>query len=187
MYNALTTERINAGENEFILYRFDTNNENVLIPVATLSLRVTGNNRVAYTIEYDNQEPLGNGASVTTTGHLDVNNGIVDMSGILFVDQFTAGTALNEHPSRYYYVLKLDNADKTTYYINPKNGDTKYFTSNKRAKKWVFSGIHYLNIKWLVEHPVCWTIVIWLLCLGGAFVSLTGALLGLKYIKRLFK
>ena len=85
------------------------------------------------------------------------------------------------------YKVDVDNADKTTYYINPKNGDTKYFTSNKRAKKWVFSGIHYLNIKWLVEHPVCWTIVIWLLCLGGAFVSLTGALLGLKYIKRLFK
>ena len=105
MYNALTTERINAGENEFILYRFDTNNENVLIPVATLSLRVTGNNRVAYTIEYDNQEPLGNGASVTTTGHLDVNNGIVDMSGILFVDQFAANTAANTHPSRYGYVL----------------------------------------------------------------------------------
>ena len=83
------------------------------------------------------------------------------------------------------YKVDIHNTDKTTYYINPKNGETKYFTSNKRVKKWVFSGIHYLNIKWFVEHPLCWTIIIWLLCLGGAFVSLTGALLGIKYLKRI--
>ena len=82
------------------------------------------------------------------------------------------------------YKVDIDNADKTTYYINPHNGDTKYLTQNKRAKKWVFSGIHYLNIKWLVEHPVIWTILIWTLCLGGAFVSLTGVVLGIKFLKR---
>lgn len=82
------------------------------------------------------------------------------------------------------YKVDIQNADKTTYYINPRNGDTKYFTQNKRAKKWVFSGIHYLNIKWLVEHPFVWTILIWTLCLGGAFVSLTGVVLGIKYIRR---
>ena len=82
------------------------------------------------------------------------------------------------------YKVDIDNADKTTYYINPHNGDTKYLTQNKRVKKWVFSGIHYLNIKWLVEHPVIWTILIWTLCLGGAFVSLTGVILGKRFIRR---
>lgn len=82
------------------------------------------------------------------------------------------------------YKVDIGNADKTTYYINPHNGDTKYLTQNKRAKKWVFSGIHYLNIKWLVEHPVIWTILIWTLCLGGAFVSLTGVFLGIRFLRR---
>ena len=84
------------------------------------------------------------------------------------------------------YQVNIQDADKTTYYINPCNGETKYFTQNKRAKKWVFSGIHYLNIKWLVEHPRVWTILIWTLCLGGTFVSLTGVVLGIRYIKRKF-
>ena len=84
------------------------------------------------------------------------------------------------------YQVSIDNPDKTTYYINPRSGETKYFTQNKRAKKWVFSGIHYLNIKWLVDHPIVWTLLIWILCLGGAFVSLTGAVLGFKHLKRTF-
>ena len=82
------------------------------------------------------------------------------------------------------YKVDVNNGDKTTYYVNPHNGDTKYLNQNKRAKKWVFSGIHYLNIKWLVEHPAIWTILIWTLCLGGAFVSFTGVLLGIRFIRR---
>lgn len=116
MYNALTTQRIREGENEFTLYRFDAANPDVLIPVAVLQLSV-GGYRVEYTIAYDNQEPLGNGASVTTHGYLDVNDGIVDMSDIMFVDQFAAYTATNGHPSRYGYVL-IENLEENARSTN---------------------------------------------------------------------
>ena len=111
--NGLTPARVAEGENSFTLYRYDITDA-TLVPVATMKL--SGTNNIRYNIEYTNQMTLASEpVNVTTSGNLNLtNNGTLDMSDILFVDQFTAGTALNEHPSRYYYVLKLDNADKST-------------------------------------------------------------------------
>ena len=90
------------------------------------------------------------------------------------------------YPLPAYKVL-VDNADKSRYYIDPKTGDFRYLNRSRLAKKWIFSGLHYLNIKWLVERPFLWTISIWVLCLGGAYVSLSGVYLSVKYLKRKIK
>ena len=115
--NALTTARVNAGENSFTLYRFDANIPDAKVPVATLTLNA-GSYNTSYNIAYQNQEPLpGYNVPVTTSGNLSVDaNGVINMGNILFVDQFTASTALNEHPARYGYVLMLNSAtnDKGT-------------------------------------------------------------------------
>nr|WP_321522656.1 PepSY domain-containing protein [uncultured Macellibacteroides sp.] len=85
------------------------------------------------------------------------------------------------------YKIEVNNVDKSCYYIDPKTGDFKYLNQSRKAKKWVFSGLHYLNIKCLIERPVLWTIAIWILCLGGVCVSLSGVWLGIKYIIRKLK
>lgn len=85
------------------------------------------------------------------------------------------------------YKIEVNNADKSCYYIDPKTGNFKYLNRSRKAKKWVFSGLHYLNIKCLIERPVLWTISIWTLCAGGAIVSLSGVWLGIKYIRRKIK
>ena len=116
MLNALTVDRVEAGENSFTLYRFDANNPDVMIPVAVLTL-TSGNNGVHYAIEYENQEPLaGYNIDVVTRGNLSVNaNGAINLSDILFIDQFNANTANNDHPSRYGYLLALNGeTNKTT-------------------------------------------------------------------------
>ena len=107
MLNALTPARINAGENTFVLYRFDMNNEDVKIPAAELKLTVNGNS-VRYTVTYDNQEARpGYNVNVTTSGNLGNygQNDAIDLSDIMFVDQFAASTADNTHPNRYGYLL----------------------------------------------------------------------------------
>lgn len=109
--NGLTRERVIAGENNFTLYRFDAVYPNVLTPVATLTL--TANNyNTRYNISYSNQEPLaGYNVPMTTSGNLSVGaNNIIDLDTIKFVDQFTASTALNDHPAQYGYVLMLNNS-----------------------------------------------------------------------------
>lgn len=82
------------------------------------------------------------------------------------------------------YKVEVDNADKSRYYIDPKSGNFQYLNKSRKAKKWLFSGLHYLHIKWLVEKPVLWTIVIWTLCTGVALVSLSGVWMGIKYTIR---
>ena len=117
--NALTVERVLAGENSFVLYRFDFNMPDVLLPVAELNLNVAGNG-VNYTIEYSNQQTLATyNYTAPTSGSLQLQNGgIINLGGVLLVDQFAASTALNEHPSRYGYVLMQNNID------NPKSTNT---------------------------------------------------------------
>ncbi len=83
------------------------------------------------------------------------------------------------------YKIEVKNADHSLYYISPETGYVRYLNKNKMVRKWLFNGIHYLNIQWLIEKPVLWTIAIWFLCLGGAIVSLTGIVLGVRYLKRL--
>ncbi len=117
--NALTVDRVNAGENSFVLYRFDFNAPEVLIPVAQLDL-VEVANGVHYTIDYQNQEAKSDyNYTPVTADNLSVNNqGVINLNNILFEDQFTANTAENNHPSRYGYVLMQNNID------NPKSTNT---------------------------------------------------------------
>ena len=113
--NALTPERVAAGENAFTLYRFVSDNPDVMTPVAQLTM-TAGANGVTYAIAYENQEPLaGYNVPMTNNGTLAVNNnGALILDNILFVDQFTAITAENSHPNRYGYMLALNDDSKTT-------------------------------------------------------------------------
>ncbi len=82
------------------------------------------------------------------------------------------------------YRVTVDNPDKSVYYLNPKTGDFKYVNRNARVKKWLFSGLHYLQIDFLIKYPIVWTILIWALCIGGSIVSFTGILLSMRYLMR---
>lgn len=117
--NTLTVDRVNAGENSFVLYRLDHNVPGVFIPVAELNLVEVGSG-VHYNIDYQNQEIKSDyDYTPVTSGNLNVNNqGAINLDNILFVDQFTANTAENNHPSRYDYVLMQNNID------NPKSTNT---------------------------------------------------------------
>ena len=119
--NALTLERVAAGENSFKLYRFDQDYPNVLTCAAQLTLTCASTfSGVLYNIEYENQEPLaGFNYTITTSGSLNVDeNNVIDLSPVTFVDQFTAFTGENEHPGSYGYVLIQNVVD------NPKCSNT---------------------------------------------------------------
>lgn len=89
----------------------------------------------------------------------------------------------NKLPLPAYKVI-VDDTDRSRYYISPETGYIRYLNKNKMAKKWIFSGFHYLNIKYLIDRPALWTFAIWFLCLGGTAVSATGIWLGGRFIRR---
>lgn len=82
------------------------------------------------------------------------------------------------------YKVEVENNDKDLYYVSPTDGYIKYLNKNKKADRWLFNGLHYLNLPGLFSRPVLWTICIWVLCGGCAVVCLSGLVLG---VKSLFK
>ncbi len=83
--------------------------------------------------------------------------------------------------------ININDADHSCYYINPKTGSIRDYNTHRRWGFWIYQGLHGLNFKWLVAHHILWTIVMWVLLLGGSILSFTGIILGIKYIIRLFK
>ena len=85
------------------------------------------------------------------------------------------------------YRIRVADADHTTYYINPATGQLRDYSDHRRAGFWMYKGLHSLRFKFLATHPALWTVVMWALLLGGTAVSVSGFVLGLRYIGRLFR
>lgn len=85
------------------------------------------------------------------------------------------------------YKIELDDADKSTIYIDPTNGRTRFYNKNSRTKKWIYPAFHSLRFKFFVENRLLRDIVLWTLLIGGTVVSFTGFVLGIRYIGRLFR
>lgn len=85
------------------------------------------------------------------------------------------------------YKIQVSDADSSLYYINAKTGDYKYLNQNRKARKWMFQALHYFHIKWLMDRPVLWTIVLWTLSVGCIIISGTGVWLSWKYFGRKWK
>lgn len=76
------------------------------------------------------------------------------------------------------YKIEVDDANGSLYYVSPVDGYVRYLNNNKMVRKWLFNGIHYLDIDWLLAHPWLWTVCIWTLCIGCGVVCLSGTVLG---------
>lgn len=82
------------------------------------------------------------------------------------------------------YKIKVLDTDNSTYYINPRNGNTLYFNKNSKTHKWTYQALHSFKIAFLIKNPILWNIIMWSSMIGGTLVSITGLWLAIKYIKR---
>ena len=82
------------------------------------------------------------------------------------------------------YKVSVADRDKSLYYINPYTADISYFNTNTKARKWTYQALHSFSIKWLLDRPVLWNILMWTTMIAGTFISLTGLYLSYKAIRR---
>jgi len=93
----------------------------------------------------------------------------------------------------YYYsrkyekrlpVLRVKDGD-TWSYINLSTGQLVLQEDNgARVERWLYHGLHSLDFSFLVYKRPLWDVVVWILMLGGTMVSVTGAVLTWKWLKR---
>jgi hypothetical protein len=53
-----------------------------------------------------------------------------------------------------------------------------------RTNRWLFSALHRLDFYWLLDYRPLWDGVMWLLSLGGLFVSVSGIVIGWRRLRR---
>lgn len=95
--------------------------------------------------------------------------------------------SLNRKTTLPVYKISVNNDDGTLFYINPRDGDVTYLNRNKIARRFLFSGIHYLNLRPFAGHNTVWKLCIWMVCLTGMVFCFTSVWLGVRYLGRKFR
>ncbi|MBK5720647.1 PepSY domain-containing protein [Dysgonomonas sp. Marseille-P4677] len=85
------------------------------------------------------------------------------------------------------YKIIVDDSDESLYYIDPKTTETRYLNINMKVRKWTYQALHSFSVKYFLDRPILWNILMWVSMIGGTIVSITGVYLGFKFLKREIK
>ena len=101
-----------------------------------------------------------------------------------------------EEPDAYWYshhqhrvmpVLRagFDDDAHTWFHIDPTTGDILGRTDDsRRTYRWLFNALHSFDFALLLRYRPAWDIVVWLLSLIGLIVSVSGVVIGWRYLRR---
>jgi uncharacterized iron-regulated membrane protein len=91
------------------------------------------------------------------------------------------------HDTRPLPVLRVgfDDDAKTWFHISPVTGEILgRIDATRRTYRWLFNALHSLDFKLLLMYRPAWDIVMWLLSLLGMTISVSGVVIGWRYLKR---
>ena len=80
--------------------------------------------------------------------------------------------------------ITVADADGSCYYIHPETGIVKYVNTPARWKYWMYTALHRMRIGVLNSDATLRKSVLWVLLLGGTVCSLSGVILGVRYLRR---
>lgn len=82
------------------------------------------------------------------------------------------------------YRVAINDEYNSRFYVAPKAATAYYSNNNSVMRGILYNTLHSLNCRFFYEHPVLREVILWLLMLGGTVVSLTGVVLGVRYLWR---
>jgi len=81
--------------------------------------------------------------------------------------------------------LRLNDAGQSAYYIDPRTGKVvQSYGTRSRWDRWLYHGLHSLDIPWLYARRPAWDILVIVLLLGGTGLSITSLLMAWKVVRR---
>jgi hypothetical protein len=91
----------------------------------------------------------------------------------------------HQHPLPALFI-QLDDPPRSMYYIDPKTARivTGYSGSGSRWNRWLYHGLHSIDLPWLYKHRPAWDIFVLALLLGGGALSVTSAALAAQFLRR---
>jgi hypothetical protein len=107
-----------------------------------------------------------------------------DLKSLTKFDAYYQKSGMWERPLPVW-LLNLDDSDKTSMYINPDTGVVqKSYNTNDRWRRWLYRSLHTLDFPFLKEHDWLRKSLLIFLSIGGTLVSLSGLVLGIKWMRR---
>jgi len=94
---------------------------------------------------------------------------------------------LDRHQRRPLPVIfvKLNDGANSMFYVDPKTARVvQSYDAGSRVNRWVYHGLHSIDLPWLYAHRPVWDIVVLLLMLGGVALSVTSVILAVRVVGR---
>jgi hypothetical protein len=89
-----------------------------------------------------------------------------------------------QHPLPALF-LRLNDAAGSMFYIDPATAHiVEAYDSASRWNRWLYHGLHSLDLPWLYAHRPAWDIAILTLLLGGTWLSITSLILAWRVLRR---
>jgi len=81
--------------------------------------------------------------------------------------------------------IRLDDPQRSTFYIDPKTARVvASYTTASRWNRWLYHGLHSWNLPWLYRYRPAWDILVMLFLAGGSALSITGVVIGWRFLRR---
>jgi hypothetical protein len=105
------------------------------------------------------------------------------------------GAAARAEPDAYHSASRLGLplapyvrvalADGATLYIDPSSGRLlRRHVTLSRLERWLYNGLHSLDLPWLYQHRWLWHVVIVALLVAGLALSATGLVITVQWLRR---
>ncbi len=94
---------------------------------------------------------------------------------------------LDRHHQRPLPVLfvRLNDSQDSMYYIDPSTARVVLgYTTHSRWNRWLYHGLHSIDLPWLYRHRPAWDILVLALMLGGTALCVTSLVIGWRRLRR---
>ena len=94
---------------------------------------------------------------------------------------------VDRHNERPFPVLFISLADaaRSAYYIDPRTGRiVQSYSGASRWNRWLYHGLHSLDLPWLYRFRPSWDVVVLALMLGGTALCMTSVVIGWRRVRR---
>jgi hypothetical protein len=108
------------------------------------------------------------------------------LAGVRLVTQYEAYYLDRHHrnPLPVIFVQLSDN-EHSIYFIDPKTARiVQSYNSGARWNRWLYHGLHSMDLPWLYNHRPIWDIIVLIFLIGGTALCITSLLLAWSVVRR---
>ena len=81
--------------------------------------------------------------------------------------------------------VRFDDRDRSVYYVDLKTAQVvESYDARSRVNRWLYHGLHSIDLPWLYSNRPAWDIAVLTLMLGGGALSVTSVVIGWRRVRK---